>query len=164
MTPIGSLWGDIAQRQTKVLPLPEFKSPDKPEGLVTKFPYGKIPAFEDGRCLKALRLHAIVLTLQTLSERNRKEGWARTQRKALSRISTRQACRVLDSRVNESHLATRLSGYVALNKLNLADHVLAGVILHARGCAVSQCLCQVFAHFVKVIEDERVKQFCGADR
>lgn len=27
--------------------LPEYKMPHKPEGFVTKFPYGKVPAFED---------------------------------------------------------------------------------------------------------------------
>lgn len=75
MSPIGSLWGDIFQRQTKVvsvstqhpayltlkqilsvaalndqeivLPVPEFKFLNKPEDFVAKFAYGKIPAFED---------------------------------------------------------------------------------------------------------------------
>jgi hypothetical protein len=76
MAPIGSLWGDIVQRQTKVvsrgrpfppgvsqpfkqilsvaalnglelvLAVPEFKFSDKPKEFLTKFPYGKIPTFE----------------------------------------------------------------------------------------------------------------------
>ena len=75
MAPIGSLWGDIVQRQTKVvrhtravpdvsyllkqilsvaalnglelvLPVSEFKFSDKPKEFLTKFPHGKIPAFE----------------------------------------------------------------------------------------------------------------------
>lgn len=68
----------------------------------------------------------------------------------------------------ESHLATRPSGYVALDMLTLADLVLAGVILQARRVALGSAEVaqypNVFAHFEKVTGDERVKELWGADR
>ena len=57
---------------------------------------------------------------------------------------------------------------MASDTLSLADLVLAGVIVNARrvplGTAEVAQYPNVFAHFAKVTEDERVKQFWGADR
>jgi len=58
MTVIGTLWGDVRQRQTKVilsvaalngfeLNQPPFSFQEKPADFTEKFLYGKIPAFED---------------------------------------------------------------------------------------------------------------------
>jgi glutathione S-transferase len=67
----------------------------------------------------------------------------------------------------ESYLATRPSGYVALDTLSLADLVLAGVIFNARrvslGTAEVAQYPNIFAHFTKVTEDERVKHLWGAE-
>ncbi|KAF9233388.1 hypothetical protein BU15DRAFT_27404, partial [Melanogaster broomeanus] len=60
MAPIGTVWGDTCQRQTKVIlniaalngldlqqaPF-EFGVTNKSPEFLSKFPYGKIPAFED---------------------------------------------------------------------------------------------------------------------
>ncbi|KAF8552025.1 glutathione S-transferase C-terminal-like protein [Imleria badia] len=57
MAPIGTLWGISHQPQTKVilsvaalneleLEQPEWTSSNKPADFTSKFPYGKIPAFE----------------------------------------------------------------------------------------------------------------------
>ena len=69
----------------------------------------------------------------------------------------------------ESHLATWLFSHVALDTLSLTDLVLAGVILHARrvphGTAEVAQYPNVFVHFVKMTENERViKDSSGADR
>jgi glutathione S-transferase len=68
----------------------------------------------------------------------------------------------------ESHLATRPSGaYVASDTLSLADLVLAGMVFNARrvslGTAEIAQYPNVFAHFTKVTEDERVKAFWGEE-
>ena len=67
----------------------------------------------------------------------------------------------------ESYLATRPTDYVASDTLSLADLVLAGMLLNARrvslGTAEVAQYPNVFAHFTKVTEDERVKQFWGVE-
>ena len=67
----------------------------------------------------------------------------------------------------ESYLATRSTDYVASDTLSLADLVLVGVVFSARrvslGTAEVAQYPNVFAHFTKVIEDERVKQFWGVE-
>jgi len=60
MAPIGSFWGDARQRQTKVIlsvaalnglelqqPVFQFGVTNKSPEFLSKFPYGKIPVFED---------------------------------------------------------------------------------------------------------------------
>ncbi|KIJ59270.1 hypothetical protein HYDPIDRAFT_33340 [Hydnomerulius pinastri MD-312] len=60
MSPIGTIWGDLRQRQTKVIlsvaalagleleqPHFEFGVTNKSTDFLAKFPLGKIPAFED---------------------------------------------------------------------------------------------------------------------
>ena len=67
----------------------------------------------------------------------------------------------------ESYLATRSSGYVALDTLTLADLVLAGTIYAAAimslGSAERAKYPHIFAHHAKVTADERVKQYWGTD-
>ena len=56
---------------------------------------------------------------------------------------------------------------MASDTLSLADLVLAGMLLNARrvslGTAEVAQYPNVFAHFTKVTEDERVKQFWGVE-
>lgn len=67
----------------------------------------------------------------------------------------------------ESYLATRPSGYMALDTLTLADFVVASGIFVAAsvslGSAERAQYPHIFAHYAKVTEDERVKQHWGME-
>jgi len=211
MAPIGSLWGGIFQRQTKVilsvaalnnqelvLPVSEFKFSNKPEEFVAKFAYGKIPAFEHSEGWKLVEGASIARYLSDIGEKvkllgsNAKEvalvdQWVHFAEHEIGGPSGNIIQLVfgaaghfhretLDKNVErlgralayiESYLATRPSGYVALDTLSLADLVLAGVIFNARrvslGTAEIAQYPNIFAHFTKVTEDERVKHLWGAE-
>ncbi|KAF8552028.1 glutathione S-transferase [Imleria badia] len=212
MAPIGSLWGDIVQRQTKVilsvaalnglelvLAVPEFKFSDKPKEFLTKFPYGKIPTFEHSEGWTLSEGASIARYLSgvgdqvTLLGSNAKEAalidqWVHfaeheiggpTQNitQLIFGMAGPFQRETLDKHVErlgraltylESHLVTRASGYVASDTLSLADLVVAGVILNTRRAALGTAEVaqypNVFAHFTKVTEDERVKRYWGVDR
>ena len=67
----------------------------------------------------------------------------------------------------ESYLATRPSGYLVSGSVTLADFVLAGVILScshaALGAAERAKYPSIYAHFARVTEVEKVKQFWGTE-
>ncbi|KAF9233235.1 glutathione S-transferase C-terminal-like protein [Melanogaster broomeanus] len=65
----------------------------------------------------------------------------------------------------ESYLATRPSGYLVGNSVTLADLVLVGVAYGSAsvslGAAERAQYPSIFAHYAKVTEDERIKQYWG---
>jgi elongation factor 1-gamma len=67
----------------------------------------------------------------------------------------------------ESYLATRPSGYLVSDSVTLADLVLAGMVFgcsHAAlGAAERAKYPKVYAHYAKVTEVEKVKQFWGTE-
>ncbi|KAH0832356.1 glutathione S-transferase C-terminal-like protein [Lanmaoa asiatica] len=211
MAPIGSLWGNISQRQTKVILsvaalndlelvlLPEFDLSNKPKEFVTKFAYGKIPAFEHSEGWKLLEGAPIARYLSDVGGKvsllgsDAKEAalvdqWVHFAEHEIG-VPTQVIFGLIygfagpfnretfDKKIErlgraltylESYLATRSSGYLVMDTMSLADVVIAGVILDARrvslGIAEIAQYPNVFAHFAKVTEDERVKQFWGAGR
>lgn len=67
----------------------------------------------------------------------------------------------------ESYLKQRQFGYVALNRLTLADLVLASIIYAAAGLTLGHTerkqYAHVFAHYDKVTKGEKIEQYWGTD-
>ncbi|KAG9308461.1 glutathione S-transferase C-terminal-like protein [Chiua virens] len=81
MAPIGTLWGNADQRQTKVilsvavvngfeLNTPEWSFKSKPAEFVAKFPYGKIPSFEGADGFKLIEGAPIARYLSSIGSVN----------------------------------------------------------------------------------------------
>ncbi|KAG9308797.1 glutathione S-transferase C-terminal-like protein [Chiua virens] len=187
MAPFGTLWGHLNQRQTKVifsvaaingleLEQPEFLFQNRPPEFTTKFPFGKIPAFEGADGLKLIEGATIARYLSSvgsvnLSGSNANEAaiidqWVHFAEHEIGaptgnitgmiygylwpfnlEILEKETERILRSLTYlESHLATCSSGYVALDTPTLADYILAGVIFSAASSALGAAERAKFPH------------------
>jgi len=212
MAPIGTLWCLPRQRQSKVIlsvaalnglelnqvPV-EFGVTNKTPEFVSKFPYGKIPIFEDSEGWSLLEGAPIARYLSGVGEKSELLGsdakeaalidqWVHFAEHEIggpllailgfiyygfSGPFTREG---LDKQVErivraltyaESYLATRPSGYLVGNSVTLADLVLVGVAYGSAsvsiGAAERAQYPSIFAHYAKVTEDERIKQYWGTE-
>ncbi|KAF9233234.1 glutathione S-transferase C-terminal-like protein [Melanogaster broomeanus] len=204
MAPIGTLWSSARQRQTKVIlsvaainglelhQIPvEFGVTNKSPEFLSKFPYAKIPVFEDSEGWTLIegapiaRYHLLgsnakeaALIDQWIHFAEHEIGgplWGALGfiRYGFSGPFTREG---FDKQIErlvraltyvESYLATRPSGYLVGNSVTLADLVLAGVILGSAsvslGAAERAQYPLIFAHYAKVTEDERIKQYWSTE-
>ncbi|KAF9234641.1 glutathione S-transferase C-terminal-like protein [Melanogaster broomeanus] len=204
MAPIGTVWGDTRQRQTKVIlsiaalngleleqaPF-EFGVTNKSPEYLSKFPYGKIPVFEDSEGWKLTEGTTIA---RYLSDIGGKSGFLGSNAKEAALVDqwihfaeheigaplsgvlglvygfsgpfTRERL-VRALTYLESYLGTRPSGYLVGNSATLADFVLVGVVHQAAsvplGAAERAQYPLVFAHRAKVTDDERFKQYWGTE-
>ncbi|KAF9233230.1 glutathione S-transferase C-terminal-like protein [Melanogaster broomeanus] len=203
MAPIGTIWGDIRQRQTKVIlsiaalngldlqqaPF-EFGVTNKSPEFLSKFPYGKIPAFEDSEGWKLTEGTTIARYLSDIGGKsdflgsNAKEtalvdqwihfaeheiGAPVSGASVLSTALDKQVERLVRALTYlESYLATRPSGYLVGNSVTLADFVLVGVVHQAAivslGAAERAQYTLIFAHLAKVTGDERFKQYWSTEK
>ncbi|KIJ04977.1 hypothetical protein PAXINDRAFT_164792 [Paxillus involutus ATCC 200175] len=203
MAPIGTFWGDARQRQTKVIlsvaalnglelqqPVFQFGVTNKSPEFLSKFPYGKIPVFEDLEGWTLIEGSTIARYLSDLGDKlvllgsNAKETalvdqWVHFAEQeigfplsdALGLIygfSGQFVQRLLRAlKYLESYLATRPSGYLVTDSVSLADLVLAGVIHAAArvvlGAAERAEHPSVFAHYSKVTADEKIKEYWGTE-
>ncbi|KAH0832359.1 glutathione S-transferase C-terminal-like protein [Lanmaoa asiatica] len=209
MASIGTLWGSPCQPQTKTilsvaalnelkLEQPEWNFSNKPAEFMSKFPYGKIPAFEGSDGFKLIESATIARYLSGIGTKINLLGsdakeialvdqWIHFAEQEIggpchnvmglvfgfAGAFNREA---LDKQVErlvramtyvESHLATRPSGYLVSESVTLADVVLAGMVFGcsfaALGAAERAQYPAVFAHYAKVTENEKVKQFWGTE-
>ncbi|KAF9233386.1 glutathione S-transferase C-terminal-like protein [Melanogaster broomeanus] len=205
MAPIGTIWGDIRQRQTKVIlsiaalngldlqqaPF-EFGVTNKSPEFLSKFPYGKIPAFEDSEGWKLTEGTTIARYLSDIGGKsdflgsNAKETalvdqWIHFAEHEIGApvsgafglvygssgpFTRERLVRALT--YLESYLATRPSGYLVGNSVTLADFVLVGVVHQAAivslGAAERAQYTLIFAHLAKVTGDERFKQYWSTEK
>ncbi|KAF9233383.1 glutathione S-transferase C-terminal-like protein [Melanogaster broomeanus] len=205
MAPIGTVWGDTRQRQTKVIlsiaalngldlqqaPFESGVTNKSPEFL-SKFPYGKIPAFEDSEGWKLTEGTTIARYLSDIGGKsdflgsNAKETalvdqWIHFAEHELGGpvfgalglvygftgpFNRERLVRALT--YLESYLATRPSGYLVGNSVTFADFVLVGVVHQATivslGAAERAQYPLVFAHLAKVTGDERFKQYWSTEK
>ncbi|KAF9233233.1 glutathione S-transferase C-terminal-like protein, partial [Melanogaster broomeanus] len=173
----------------------EFGVTNKTPGFLAKFPYGKIPVFED---LQGWTLIEGTPIARYLSGVGGKSDLLGSNAKEVALIDqwihfaeheigvpvwclmgfifysfsgpfTREQVERLVRALTyvESYLATRPSGYLVGNSVTLGDLVLTGVVLNSArlsiGAAERAQYPFVFAHYAKVTEDERIKQYWGTD-
>ncbi|KAH0832361.1 glutathione S-transferase C-terminal-like protein [Lanmaoa asiatica] len=180
MALIGTLWGDVRQRQSKVilsvaavngfeLEQPQWTFTNKPSEFMAKFPYRKIPAFQGTDGFKLIEGTTIARYLSSIGTKVNLLGSNAHEIAIVDQwMLDKNAERLVGGLTYlESHLAARPFGYVALDTLTLADFVLAGVIFAAARVALGSAeraqYPHIFAHYAKVTADERVRQYWGME-
>ncbi|KAG9310211.1 glutathione S-transferase C-terminal-like protein [Chiua virens] len=198
MAPIGTFWGIPIQRQTKVIcaaaavagleleipPVDFFVTIKSPEYL-SKFPMGKIPAFEDNKGFKLFEVSSLApesgLLGKDASEAALVDQWVHFgeteiamfsyEIKALvagylgpyseemHKINLQRQARAL--KFLDEYLATNAAGYLVGDKMTLADIAIAAVSQQAAQvtCGVTERAeyPNVFAHYDRVTAHPKVK-------